>query len=151
MKYGGFRVALVDSDERSMKVMQRMIEELVPDAETHLFTTSEQAIDYIQRFSVAAVFLETRTQRLNGLKLAKRLKLLRPRINLIFVTMYDQYKDEAIWLHASGYVLKPFSTADIARQLTNLLYPSKQIEEIRPSIESWLNSEQIWTKRGFFL
>lgn len=44
-------------------------------------------------------------QEMNGTFLAKRLKA--PRINIIFVTSYDEYAREAISLHASGYITKP--------------------------------------------
>ena len=37
----------------------------------------------------------------------KRLKEIYPQINIVFVTAYSKYTDEAFSLHASGYIYKP--------------------------------------------
>ena len=44
---------------------------------------------------------------MNGIVLAKRLKEIYPQINIVFVTAYSKYTDEAFSLHASGYIYKP--------------------------------------------
>ena len=60
---------------------------------------------------------------INGVDLAKELKKTHPLLNLIFCTAYTDYMSDAIRLHASGYVNKPFREDDIQTELDNLLHP----------------------------
>ena len=44
---------------------------------------------------------------INGIELAKQMKKFQPKVNVIFCTGYSEYMQQAIKLHASGYLLKP--------------------------------------------
>ena len=60
---------------------------------------------------------------MSGLEVAKQLKLWNPKINIIFVTAYDQYMLSAYKLRISGYLMKPVTKEDIAEELNNLRIP----------------------------
>jgi two-component SAPR family response regulator len=60
---------------------------------------------------------------MTGVELAKKLKELLPKLNVIFVTGYDEYANEAMKLHASGYLMKPVTAEDIKAELKDLRYP----------------------------
>lgn len=59
----------------------------------------------------------------SGIELAKRIKLISPKVNVIFCTGYDEYALDAIALHASGYLLKPITASKIKEAMDNLIYP----------------------------
>lgn len=50
----------------------------------------------------------------NGVELAKQLKDILPKVNIIFVTGYNGYVMEAMKIHASGYILKPATEESVA-------------------------------------
>ena len=60
---------------------------------------------------------------MDGVELAKRLKITHPFINVIFCTGHSEYMPQAIYLHASGYLLKPVTAQDVLNAMENLLYP----------------------------
>ena len=64
-------------------------------------------------------------------KSSKELKKTHPLLNLIFCTAYAEYMSDAIRLHASGYVNKPFREDDIQTELDNLLHP---VEKEMPKV-----------------
>ena len=70
---------------------------------------------------------------INGIQLAKKLKKINPKINVIFVTAYDNYALDAYKLHASGYVTKPVNEKKVKDELEGLRYdvelkPSKKLQ-----------------------
>lgn len=60
---------------------------------------------------------------MNGVELARRLKEINPKMNIIFVTGYSEYAGEAMSLHASGYIMKPVSKAKVEKELADLRFP----------------------------
>ena len=74
----------------------------------------EEKLDY--------AFLDIRMQGMNGLELARRLKLLHPAVVLIFCTAYTEYAFDAIGMYAKGYLMKPISAENIVRTLDEMVY-----------------------------
>ena len=64
-------------------------------------------------------FLDINMRGMTGVELAKKLKDLCPKINIIFVTGYEEYKGDAMDLRASGYILKPVTKEQIDKELTD--------------------------------
>ena len=62
---------------------------------------------------------------MNGIVLARKLKEIYPKVNIVFVTGYSQYANEAFALHASGYVYKPVTAEKIVTEMENLRTPVK--------------------------
>ena len=62
---------------------------------------------------------------MNGMVLARKLKEIYPKVNIVFVTGYSQYANEAFALHASGYVYKPVTSDKITIEMENLRNPVK--------------------------
>lgn len=60
---------------------------------------------------------------ITGLELAEKLEAINPKLNIIFVTGFDDYKSNAMDLHASGYLLKPVTAEDILSEVRFLRFP----------------------------
>ena len=73
--------------------------------------------------SIDLAFLDIEMPGLNGIQLAKKLKVDNPSINIIFVTAYNNYAMEAMKMHASGYVSKPVSPAKVKEEVEGLRFP----------------------------
>ncbi len=124
------RFLAVDDEPRALKDISDALKEAVPDCEPAVFSSPAMALSYIQENPADVAFLDIEMGRISGLVLAKKLKDLRPKIHIIFVTSYEKYAVDAFQIHATGYLLKPVRPADIQRELT-FLYGERLSECIR--------------------
>lgn len=88
----------------------------------HTFQSGEEALTFVEENSVDAAFLDMEMPGLHGLELARRIKAQDPRIRVIFVTAFGQYALEAFGVEAIGYLLKPYTTAEIRKELAKCTY-----------------------------
>ena len=107
-----------------MNILCRAITEAEPGAELRKFDRASEALDAVERGATPDVLFSDATMpEINGVELAKRLKLRCPKLNVIFATGYDDYMRDALSLHASGYLKKPITAEDVRVELDNLRHP----------------------------
>lgn len=116
-------ILAVDDEIGALTALKQKIEATVPDAQLVTFTSPEDALQYANESPCDIAFLDIDMPRINGIDLAKILKMKNSKINIIFITAYDQYGVDAFALYASGYLLKPICSEDIKKELENLRYP----------------------------
>ncbi|MBQ0134106.1 MAG: response regulator [Clostridiales bacterium] len=117
------RILLIDDEPAALNLLRKAVKEAVPHADIAAFDSSLDALHDAEENRPDVVFSDIRMPELSGLPLAKALKKLNPKVNIIFSTGYSEYKDESIFLHVSGYITKPVTAEDVRAQLDNLLYP----------------------------
>jgi len=117
------RILAIDDEEFALLTLKKAIEKAVAGAEIDAFTSSVEALASAKKTVYDIAFSDVRMPELHGVELAKSLKKTNPKMNIIFVTGFDEFKDEAIKLHASGYIKKPVSAEDIRKEMENLLNP----------------------------
>lgn len=88
----------------------------------HTFQSGEEALDFAKNNTVDAAFLDMEMPGIHGLSLAKSLKEHEPQIRVIFVTAFSQYALDAWSVDATGYLLKPYTAADIHKELAKCTY-----------------------------
>ena len=125
------RIMIVDDEPITVKKLTDCVKKIKPDAETVSFIRSDEALAYGKENDVDVAFCDINMPVINGVDLAKELKKTHPLLNLIFCTAYAEYMSDAIRLHASGYVNKPFREDDIQTELDNLLHP---VEKEMPKV-----------------
>lgn len=121
------RILLIDEDQNALDQLHKALKEALPNGEIAAFSSSLDALHDAEGLRPDVVFSEVSLRELNGLSLAKAIKRLYPRVNIIFVSAAGEGKDEAIFLHASGYMRKPVSAESVKAQLDNLLYPIEAV------------------------
>lgn len=117
------RILAVDDELHCLKNIKEILAEVRPDAEVVCCSRSDEALAYAQDNTVDVAFLDIKMPVIGGIELAKKLKCMYPHVNVIFCTAYTEYAMDALSMHASGYLCKPFSAAQVARELDNLRYP----------------------------
>lgn len=96
----------------------------------HTFQCGSDALRFAGKEPIDVAFLDMEMPGIHGLDLAKALKAHDARIRIIFVTAFSQYALDAWGVDAMGYLLKPYTAADIRRELAKCTYrplPSRRV------------------------
>ena len=84
------------------------------------FSDCEQALEYVKNNRVDIAFLDINMRGMGGLALAEKIIAERPKCKIVFCTGYEEYAIPAFKLHASGYLMKPISAADVQAEIDNI-------------------------------
>lgn len=121
-------IMVVDDEKIILEGETQLIRRCAPDAAVAAFSTADAAFDYLENNTVNVVFLDLEMPDCHGVELAKRMKAIRPQVNIIFATAYRDYFETAMELHVSGYLLKPLKAERVIEELNNLRYPVRRYQ-----------------------
>lgn len=117
-------IVAVDDEKPARILLENTLKAVRPEAEIHIFSAPEELLEYVEKYSADIAVLDVcMYSDLNGVILAKRLKEMNVKINIIFVTAHERYLKDAMDLHASGYIVKPFTEEDVRKELDDLRHP----------------------------
>lgn len=116
------KIIAVDDEKLALKLLVKSISEAVPNGEINDFRDASEAIEFAKTNKIDVAFLDIQMQDISGIELARRLVKMQPRINIVFVTGFAEYREDAFELHASGYVTKPVTTEKIANEMKYLRF-----------------------------
>ncbi len=113
----------VEDDQLALLELQNAIHRASPADALAVFSDAADALSFAGKNRVDTAFLDIHLGEMSGIHLARELKRRNPRVNVVFVTAHENYWQDAINLHCSGYILKPVTDRKIRDALDNLLYP----------------------------
>ncbi len=116
-------ILAVDDKRPVLRGVEKAILEAVPNCDLKGFTSAREAIACAKETRIDIAFLDIDMAEMNGLMLAKALKDIHGKTNIVFVTGYAEYAVDAFNMAASGYILKPVSPKAVTRELTQLRHP----------------------------
>lgn len=116
-------IIAVDDEPLALGLLVRSIQEACPTTQISKFQSGQDALVFLENNPCDVVFLDIHMRGIDGLTLAKKIKDLNPRCNLVFVTGYSEYAADAMSMHASGYIIKPVSAEAIRIELEDLRHP----------------------------
>lgn len=125
-------IIAVDDEKLALELSEKAILEALPDSTLHSFETPSKALDYAMGNQVDVAFLDIEMGGMSGLELAKNLKDIYGKTNIVFVTGYSQYALESYKVKASEYLMKPVSRESVIDAMEHLRHP------ITPRISEWL-------------
>lgn len=117
------RIIAADDELLALEMLSDAIKAASPDAELSSFSKPSELLEFVKNIPADIAFLDINMRGMTGVELAKKLKDLCPKINIVFVTGYEEYKGDAMDLRASGYILKPVTKEQIEKELSDLRYP----------------------------
>jgi two-component SAPR family response regulator len=135
------RVVAVDDEKIILDDFVDMLNGMSEISQAVGFTNCEKALKYIGENDVDVAFLDIRMRAMDGITMAKRAKVLKPGLNIIFLTAYPEYSLEAMRMHASGYLVKPAMEEDVRKELRDLRVPPEETSGLRMKVQCFGNFE----------
>lgn len=135
------KILAVDDKKLPLEALEEAIQKAEPAAEIFGFRSAAEALDFAAGTSCDAAFLDIHMRDMDGIVLAKKLKLMNPKLNIIFATGYSEYATDALELHCSGYLMKPITPEKVRRELDDLRYPIRQEAQKRVYFQTFGNFE----------
>ena len=137
-------ILAVDDERIMLKELTTELQQVFPDAQIQGLQDPVAAQRWASQLaqegkSLDYAFLDIRMREMNGLELARRLKLLHPKTILIFCTAYTEYAFEAVGMYAKGYLMKPISAEDIIRTLDEMVYDWRHSADVQKQ-EVWVQT-----------
>ena len=117
------KILCVDDEPLALEMLTEAIGEAEPNAELKAFRKQSELLAEAEQNGCDIAFLDIHMRGMNGVELAKKLKEVNPKMNIIFVTGYDEYTGDAMRLRASGYVMKPVTKEKLEEELKELRFP----------------------------
>ena len=117
------RILCLDDEELALQMLELSIKKAKPDADVTAFDDQDELIMDAEKNGCDIAFLDIHMRGMNGVEVAKKLKEINPKMNIIFVTGFSEYAGDAMNMHASGYIMKPVSKAKVEKELADLRFP----------------------------
>ena len=90
------KIIALDDEKIALEALEEAIKEAKPDAEVHGFWKAKDALEFARENPCDVAVLDIQVWDMNGIELAKQMKILRPDMNIVFATGYDDYMGSGI-------------------------------------------------------
>lgn len=127
-------VIYVDDENPAIQNFKFTVANFSEIEELNTFQSGEEALKFVKSHTIDVAFLDMEMPGIHGLKLAREIKAHDPEIRIVFVTAFGEYALDAFGVDAIGYVLKPYTAADIRKELAKCVY--KHLPSHRVVIET---------------
>ena len=117
------RILCLDDEPLALRMLEQAVRQSKPDADISAYLDQDELLEQTKQGGCDIAFLDIHMRGMNGVELAKKLKELHPKVNIIFVTGFSEYTGEAMGLHASGYIMKPVTKEKVDKELSDLRFP----------------------------
>ena len=117
------KILCLDDEKLALQMLQISVRKAKPDAEVLAFTDQEELLDEAGKNGCDVAFLDIRMRGMKGVEVARKLKEINPKMNIIFVTGFSEYKGDAMDMKASGYIMKPVTVKEVREELDDLRFP----------------------------
>ncbi len=146
------KLICVDDERPALDNFIMTVRDFSEIASLKYFTDPEEALQWVKDNPVDGAFLDIELPGWRGIDLAKEMWKYNSDLRVVFLTAYQQYSMEAWETDAIGYVLKPYSSEDIRKQLERMIrfrpVPKHRVE-IRtiPDLSITVDGDPLYLKR----
>lgn len=132
-------ILAVDDEYYALELMKNALNEVAGGSTVYLCRDVYSALNVARENKIDVAFLDIHMPEMSGIELARQLKLINPKVNIVFATGFSEYMKEGIDLRMSGYVLKPVTAEAIKTELQNLRNPIEWNSEKRIKVLTFGN------------
>ena len=111
------KLICVDDEPLAVEYTLKQCVQLTEISEAKGFTETQAALDWVSTHSTDIALLDINMPGIDGLTLAARIKQEQPKAAILFLTAYKEYAFDAYAVHPAGYLLKPVSLEDLAKEI----------------------------------
>lgn len=111
------RIICVDDEPLAVEYTIKQCQQLFSDAKVKGFTSALEALDYLKVNSADVAILDINMPVVDGITLAARIKEMNPKTAILFLTAYKEFALDAYSVHPTGYLLKPVSSENLAKEV----------------------------------
>ena len=117
-------VVCVDDHPVMLKGLLKNVSGLWPNAVVGAFEHAEEALGFAEKNGCDILISEIELCGTDGLTLAKSIKNINSKVNIIFLTVCDEkeHAREVMQIKPSGYLVKPAPKEQLEAELRNLRY-----------------------------
>ncbi|MCL6612792.1 MAG: response regulator [Peptococcaceae bacterium] len=115
------RAIIVDDEQPSVEKMAKLLGDSGIVDVKGKFTNPAEALEFLKKTRVDAVFLDIEMPGIDGLEMSNRVIDLQGGVAVVFVTAYHEYAVEAFRLNALDYLLKPVSKDRLKETLDRIV------------------------------
>ena len=121
------KIVCVDDHTIMLKGTYQSITQLLPDATVNAFEDADEALGFVKDNGCDVLISEIELSSIDGLTLAKSVKKINPKVNIIFLTVCDEreHAKEVLKIKPSGYIVKPAEIEQLEAELKNLRYSAR--------------------------
>ena len=101
------KVLCVDDEKLTLQFLVSLCRDIPEIDEVHGLERAKDALAWIRDNPCDLVFLDIEMPEMDGLRLAERIREIRPKTDIVFVTGYPQFAVDSWAVHPAGYLLKP--------------------------------------------
>jgi len=134
-------IIVVDDERAPLLDLEQVLKDICTDATVTGFTCPKSALEYAGSKRVDLAFLDIEMAGMDGLQLAKSLKDVYGKTNIIFTTGHSQYALDAYKIYACGYLLKPVSKDAVIESMDYLHHPIESNPQKRIRVQTFGNFE----------
>ena len=122
-------IVCVDDHPIMLKGISQNIRQILPNASIDAFENADDAIGFVKDNGCDILICEIELSGVDGLTLAKRVKMINPMVNIIFLTVCDEkeHAKEVFKIKPSGYLVKPAKREQLELELNNLRYTASAV------------------------
>jgi DNA-binding NarL/FixJ family response regulator len=113
----GIRILLVDDHEVVRDGLQHMLSEEKDIEIVGQGADAEEALFMAEVFSPDVILMDIKMPGVDGIELTRKIKKKRSSCNIIMLTLYNQYLNQALQAGASGYLLKDIKHDELAQAI----------------------------------
>ena len=133
------KILVVDDEYFALELIKRALSEVAPSATVYPCDNVRSALVVANEQKIDVAFLDIHMPEMNGVELARELKRIHSKINIVFATGFSEYMRDGIDLRMSGYIMKPVTPEAVKTELENLRNPIEWNEEKRVRILTFGN------------
>ena len=117
-------VICVDDHPIMLSGLLENVSQVLPEAIIVAFKNAEDALCYTNENGCDVLISEIELCGTDGLTLAKKIKMINSKVNIIFFTVCDEkeHAKEVLKIKPSGYLVKPAKKEQLEAELKNLRY-----------------------------
>ena len=117
------RILIIDDEAILLEEEAAAVRHVLPGADFVVTQRPSEALAAAKQEMFDVAFLDVEMPGMNGVELAKELRDIYDKTNIIFVTAYSKYALDAHGVMSCGYFLKPLKESDVRMIMDNLRYP----------------------------